>query len=105
MMFGFDGATSTAPIDETSLIESNTGYQVSPALVRLPDTTGGEARVEDPGFADRAGHRGDAAAAERADVAPDEPGEEVGLDGRDRRAGAECEQECQAESCAGGWMR
>jgi hypothetical protein len=32
-MSGFDGATSTDPIDETSLIASNTGYQVSPALV------------------------------------------------------------------------
>jgi hypothetical protein len=33
MMFGSDGATSIAPTDDTSLIASNTGYQVSPALV------------------------------------------------------------------------
>ena len=58
------------------------GIPRHPGAGGLPHTAGGSAGVVHAGFADRAGDRADAAAAERADVAPDEAGEEVGLDGR-----------------------
>src|SRR5438046_677124 len=54
----------------------------------FPDAAEGEADVEDAGLADGARDRRDAPAANRPEVAPDEPGEEVGSDWRATRGGA-----------------
>src|ERR1019366_3071393 len=48
----------------------------------LPDAARRKSGVKSAALTDNAGDRGDPAAAERADVSPDESGEEIGPDGR-----------------------
>src|SRR5262249_58624671 len=58
----------------------------------LQHTARGETGVERAGLTDHARDGGDAAAAKRADVAPDQSAEELGFDGR-RRDGDRGEEE------------
>src|SRR5262249_61824292 len=50
MTSGFEGATASAPTDDASFTESNTGYHVSPALVVFQTPPMGETAYKAPGW-------------------------------------------------------